>query len=451
MRRPTLAASPGRATLLTTALLAAVLLAAACPPLHTAVAQPSPDAVQAASAEDGFFLAPDIAVDRQGNAVLVWYGETAGQAVPDVEVYARRYGPDGAPLGPAFHVNATAAGNQRRPAVAVDPTGAFVVVWDTNTSTVWARRFAPDGAPLTGDIRVSPQDSLPHRDPDVAVAADGTFLVAWQLTSSGGDDDVVVRRFNRDGTPLSPARIPYDPAAETALQMNPALAALPTGTALVWEELAAAALAPGSSPDVLRRLDAAGTTAIVLQRLDTTAAPAGPPQTVAASDAEELRDPAIAAGADGGAVVAWATFTPTAGGIAARGYGADGAPLAPATPITPPEAAERFLPAAAATPSGTTVVAWIDATAVDNAPTGLAVRPLTPAGAPSDAPRYPRPPALGPSIPSGVAAAISPTAGNTLWLAWAQTPPGANPALSAIYLLRRAEQRLTVALPLIRN
>lgn len=430
MRRPTSATYPGRAAVLALALFTCAALALAL--ARPSAAQVAPADAVAVSDENGYFLAPDVAVDARGNAVVAWYGEAGGQPVPDVEVYARRYGPDGAPLGPALRVNAASAGSQRRPAVAVDPAGAFVVAWDTATRTIWARRFAADGTPLTGDIRVSPDDGGVHRDPDVAAAADGTFVVAWQLTPAAGDDDVAVRRFDRDGAPLSGLRIPYDPAAESALQMNPALAALPNGTALVWEQLGAA------------------TTAVLLQRLDPAAAPAGPPLTVSASSAEELRDPAIAARPDGAAVVAWATFAPASGGIAARSYGADGAPLAPAAAIAPAQAADRSLPSVAAS-GDSAVVAWLDSSTVDGAPAGLAARALAPAGAPDGEPFYPRPPALGPAPPSAVAAAIGATSGGALWLAWAQAPPGAGDAVSAIYLRRSVEPRFTVALPLARR
>lgn len=421
------------------ALLAAALLATMAAGASAAPATPF-GPVLAVSPADGFFLAPDVAVDTAGNAVVVWYGEAAGQATPDVEVYARRFGPSGAALGPAFRVNAASAGQQRRPAVAFAPTGEFVVAWDTGTATVWARRFAADGAPLTGDIRVS-QSAATHRDADVAVAADGTFLVAWQLSGPGGEDDVAVRRFDRDGTPLGAERIPYDPAGEADEQLNPALAALPAGaTALVWEELRAAS------------------TAVLLQRLEASGAPAGPPQLVAESSAAELRDPAVAAGPDGAVVVAWATFPEVTAepaartySVVARAYDAAGAARGPAVAVAPPGGDERFFPTVAVAADGTAVVAWVDATPALGAPVGVAARTLDAAGQPGGELFYPRPPAEGETAASSVAAAIGPAAPGDLWVAWAQRPAGAGDAVSAVALRRHVDQISTLALPLLRR
>src|SRR5262245_17601277 len=64
-----------------------------------------------------------------------------------------------APLGPEFQVSSAAAGEQVQPAVATDNRGNFVVAWqsqarDGSASRVVARRFGPDGAPLGGDFAV---------------------------------------------------------------------------------------------------------------------------------------------------------------------------------------------------------------------------------------------------------------------------------------------------------
>lgn len=419
---------PGRAaTFLAVAVLTVALLAVAAAAPATPVGP-----VLTVSPQDGFFLAPDVAVDAAGNAIVVWYGEAAGQTTAEVEIYARRYGPSGAPLGPSFRVNQSAAGQQRRPAVAVAPSGAFVVAWDTGTSTVWARRFAADGSPLSGDIPVSQSNT--SRDPDVVVAPDGTFMVAWQLTAPGGDDDVAVRRFDLDGTPLGAERLPYDPAAETDFQLNPALAALPGGAAaLVWEEVRATA------------------TAVVLRRLDASGAPSGATLPVADSSAEELRDPAVAAAPDGTTVVAWASYTPAGGGIAARSYSAAGEPLGAPVALAPPEAAERFLPAASVAADGSAVVAWVDTMLLQGALVGVTARRLSAAGQPEGELFYPRPPAPGETEVSGVAAAIGATAGAGLWVAWAQSPPGAGNTVSAIFMRRHVEQLYAIALPLVRR
>jgi hypothetical protein len=413
-------------------LACALALLAALPGAAAAAESAGLSPVLAVSAEDGSFLAPDIAVDAAGNAVVVWYGEAPGQAVPNSEIFARRYGPRGHALGPAFRVNAAARGQQRRPAVAVAPDGAFVVAWDTDTTTVWARRFTADGAPATGDIAISTGTAV-DRDPDVAVAPDGTFVVAWQRTPAGAPDDVALARFDRDGTPLGAERTPRPPADAVA-QINPALAALPAGQfALVWEELAS---------------DGAST--IFLRRLDATGAPSGNTQSVAILPAgpEELRDPAVAADSAGAAIVAWSVFSPAGDSIAARGFTAAGAPAGPAQTVAPAGPSRRFLPAVALI-GGAGYIAWGEAALTAGGPAGVAARAILASGAPAGDPLFPRPLAPGEQPALTATVAFGPGPGGEPWFAWAETGPSAAPAQSAIYARRITAWLYTTALPLV--
>lgn len=426
------------ATRLSARLAALALLACLTLVAASAAAAPATPAGPAftLSGEDGFFLAPDVAVDAAGNAVATWYGEAPDQAVPDVEIYARRYAPSGLPLGPTFTVNAVADGQQRRPAVAVHPDGAFVVAWDTDTRTIWARRFTADGRPTGGDIAVS-QRAATHRDPDVAIAADGSFVVVWELTAAG-DDDIAIRRFDAEGAPLGDERLLSDPAPDTARQLNPALAALPGGAlAIVWERQSGTLSAP--------------LTAVELLRLDAAGSPLGALQPVATSAAEELRDPAASAGPTGELVVAWSSFTTLGSQIFARSFGPDGAPKRPPVAVSPAEPAQRTLPAAASATDGAAIVTWTDSAPQAGAPAGVAARLLDGAGDPVAEPFYPRPPALGYGGASSVATALSAGSPNPLWLTWAQSPPVDGEVRSAVYARRLVERLYSTSLPLVRR
>lgn len=391
----------------------------------------------AVSAEDGYFLSPVATVDPAGQLIVVWYGDTPAQ--PGTEIYARRFSPGGAPLGPAFRVNAATVGSQRRPSVGADADGGFVVAWDTNTQSVWARRFGPDGAPLSGDIAVS-QSAASHRDPALAVAPDGSFAVAWELADpSSADGDILLRRFDATGTPIGAGRVPYDTAADRALQLNPALAPLPGGAlALVWEQTSLTSLVADST--------------LWLQRLDATGSLAGAAQPVASSSAEELRDPALATGADGRTLIAWSTFTAAGGAIYARRYGPDGQPLADGFRVSQPETAARFTPSVTVAADGSAVIAWVDATPREGVPVGVLARRLDAAGAPEGDELAPRTAASGASMAAAVAVAIGPDSTSPLWLTWSQPPPtDASTNLSAIYARRYVERFFQLALPLVRR
>ncbi len=427
-------ASP-RLALATAALALALVLAS---PSRAAPGVPVGPAL-AVSAEDGYFLSPAAAVDASGQLIMVWYGDTPAQ--PGTEIYARRFSPGGVPLGPAFRVNADTAGSQRRPSVGADADGGFVVAWDTNMQSVWARRFGPDGAPLSGgDIAVS-QSAGSHRDPALAVAPDGSFAVAWELADpSSADGDILLRRFDATGTPIGAARVPYDTAADSALQMNPALAPLPSGAlALVWEQTSLTSLVADST--------------LWLQRLDATGSLAGAAQPVASSNAEELRDPALATGADGRTLIAWSTFTAAGGAIYARRYGPDGQPLADGFRVSQPETAARFTPSVAVAADGSAVIAWVDSTPRAGVPVGVLARRLDAAGAPEGDELAPRTAANGASMADAVAVAIGPEVTSPLWLAWSQPPPPADDSatLSAMYARRYVERFFQLALPLVRR
>ena len=66
------------------------------------------------------------------------------------DLFAQRYNPAGVAQGAEFQVNASGAGNQNDPSVAVAPDGGFVVTWSDNGIAgrqVNGRLFDPNGRP----------------------------------------------------------------------------------------------------------------------------------------------------------------------------------------------------------------------------------------------------------------------------------------------------------------
>ncbi len=143
-----------------------------------------------------------VCVDRNedGLFVIVWhhgdkYDETQ-------EVYARRYGADGAPLGDVFLVNDLTEGNQSRPSVAVREDGSFIVAWsDTGPGNgIYARIFDAAGDPAgpsfqVNDPNIEGSQSLGHRS--VAALPGDRFIVTWGLYDRG----IWARIYEPDGTP----------------------------------------------------------------------------------------------------------------------------------------------------------------------------------------------------------------------------------------------------------
>ncbi|HUO84116.1 MAG TPA: DUF11 domain-containing protein [Thermoanaerobaculia bacterium] len=70
-----------------------------------------------------------MAADGAGNFVVAW--QSYLQDGPYYGIFGQRYDSSGAPVGSEFQLNTWTTNGQRRPAVAADGAGNFVVVWDS--------------------------------------------------------------------------------------------------------------------------------------------------------------------------------------------------------------------------------------------------------------------------------------------------------------------------------
>ena len=153
---------------------------------------------------------PALDVDDDGNFVIAWRSED--QDGSEGGIYAQRYNAAGGPLGGEFRVNTQTAGDQAMPAVAVDPTGDFVVAWqsydaDASGFGVVARRFDAVGVPEGDEFLVNTgYTSFDQSHPDVAIAADGSFVVVWQSSFEDGSSwGVYGQRYDAGGGTLGGA------------------------------------------------------------------------------------------------------------------------------------------------------------------------------------------------------------------------------------------------------
>ena len=92
---------------------------------------------------------PAIAADANGNFVVVWNSYFGG--IRSNEIFGRRFGADGSPIGSEFQINTTTSGNQKESSVAMDAAGNFVVVWygpGVSQEDIFGRRFDLNGQPL---------------------------------------------------------------------------------------------------------------------------------------------------------------------------------------------------------------------------------------------------------------------------------------------------------------
>jgi hypothetical protein len=175
---------------------------------------------------------PDVAMDADGNFVVVW--ESFTQDGPfDLSVFAQRYDTAGVPQGAEFRVHAASVGEQRRPSVAMDTAGNFVVVW--HGLHIAGRGFDATGTPQGPDFEVSTDTGSFQNLPSVAAGATGDFVAVWVSEGQDGDGrGVFGQRFTaagvKDGSEFRAN------SYTTSYQTFPSVAAGSSGRfAVVWQ------------------------------------------------------------------------------------------------------------------------------------------------------------------------------------------------------------------------
>jgi hypothetical protein len=277
--------------------------------------------------------APAVAADPAGAFVAVWQRQTGGS----YQVFARLFDRNGTPLGAEFQVNVAATGCHRFPAVASDAAGNFVVAWQSEPgsggSDIVVRKFNAAGTALSGEVTV---DSTPagtgNTNAAVAMAPNGEPLVVWQSNvAAGGGWGIYGQAFTADATPRL--------TGATQFEVSPA------GTAgQVWQSNNGTA-----SGIELRGFDGTGT-ATTAEIAASTAAASGQGR------------PRLAADASGNAVVVWQSLNQESGGwgygVIARRFTSAGAPLGAEMLVNTTVAGDQFEPAVASDASGNFLVTW---------------------------------------------------------------------------------------------
>jgi hypothetical protein len=197
-----------------------------------------------------------VAVDHDGDFVVVW--TSYGQDGDGAGVYMRLFNRDNEPLTDEVQVNTITDGDQRNANVAIDADGEFVVVWESEghgpdgSRDVFARRFSSVGDPLDEEQwRVNTQTVKDQDNPAVAMSSAGLFVVVWetegqtfgyfndihgQLFTFYDEDesDDVYTGFVGDEFLVNDA----DVAGTLGTELNPAIAMDPAGNFVVaWDEV----------------------------------------------------------------------------------------------------------------------------------------------------------------------------------------------------------------------
>ena len=153
-----------------------------------------------------------VARDPAGNFVVVW--ESDGQDGSGWGIFGQRFDAAGNALGGEFQINTTTSGDQRGASVATDAAGNFVVTWSSDGQDgsgwgVYGRRFDDAGTALGGEFLVNAYTAGNQHQASVAANADGEFAIVWtSVGQDGSSGGVYLRRYDSDGTALAaPTRV----------------------------------------------------------------------------------------------------------------------------------------------------------------------------------------------------------------------------------------------------
>jgi len=288
---------------------------------------------------------PALASDPTGRLVVVW--DSYGQDGDVSGIFGRRYDSAGTPGG-EFQVNTYTTGNQAYPAVATDAAGNFVVVWqgelqDGSQTGVFAQRFNAGGTPQGAEFRVNTYTTSAQYHASVAMDSTGNFLVVWQsFFQDSSGTGVYAQRYDAAGVPQG-AEFRVN-SYVTGEQNHPSIAMSPTGEFVVaWTSY----LLDGSLSEVFAR------------RFSATAVPQGPEFRVNTYTTGQQAAPGVAMDAHGSFVVAWDSDD---GGIYpdvfAREFDPAGAASGPEYRLNTYTTSSQTLARVALQPGGRFVVTW---------------------------------------------------------------------------------------------
>jgi hypothetical protein len=180
---------------------------------------------------------PAVAASPSGTFVVVWQDD---QGTTDYQIFAKRYSSSGSELGPKFKVNDNVGpADQEYPAVAIDSGGNFVIAWQDQRNgnyDIYTQRYSSTGSPIGSNFKVNDDPGTTNQTaPAVGVNKTGAFVIVWRDTRNGVDD-VYSQRYNSNGSKLG-ANLKVNSGNGTATIWGPSVALDDNGNFMVtWRE-----------------------------------------------------------------------------------------------------------------------------------------------------------------------------------------------------------------------
>jgi hypothetical protein len=150
---------------------------------------------------------PSVALDDEGDFVVVWTSNRGGFLAYE-EIAAQRFTSAGAPIGTEFRVNTYSYATQKAPVVAAESNGDFVVVWrsrfqDGDGYGIFGQRLTSAGVRIGTEFQVNAFTTAYQFGGKVASDDEGNFVVAWNsYTQDGAGSGVFGQRYDSSGALL---------------------------------------------------------------------------------------------------------------------------------------------------------------------------------------------------------------------------------------------------------
>ena len=307
----------------------------------------------------------DIAASASGTFVVAWedlyeYGPGAyGYAIPGA--FVRRIDGLGRPLGPEFRVSGLASYAKGGVAVASDPAGRFVVVWDdydavpdSNYIGIRGRRYNASGGVLGPPFLVNTVTTSDQMTPKVAMDSAGGFVVVWAEPGYQYGEFIHGRRFDSSGTAQGAQfQVNSEPCYGCAYSAFEGFA--------VFDDMDVVTNSAGNSMVVWRGRATESAEPDVRARLFDGAGAALGPEFVVGIDTDPysdygLRAPAVATDGSGRFVVVWTSFF--GGNTFVRRFDSAGGALGGEFQANTATVPFSYGPKVAADASGRFIVTW---------------------------------------------------------------------------------------------
>jgi hypothetical protein len=301
---------------------------------------------------------PKVATDANGNFVVAWTDERLPLTEPGFvsgDIYAQRYNSAGIAQGNEFLVNTTTVNGQLNPAIAVNPSGDFVIAWRSFSSTpssndgfIKMQRYNSAGVAQGGEIEVA-KTFVSVNSPAVALNNNGDMVITWH--DSVPYPNISGRFYSSSGL-IKPLVLPRPVRLGT--QSKSAIAIATDGSFIVtWAEAS-----PPLGPSVTTL------SAIRAQRFNNAGDPVG--SVFQVNDINDTdyskgyKDPAIALGANGDFMITWdvASLDGSGTGVYARRYNSAGVAQGNEFRVNTTTTGDQTKPAIAANSDGDFVISW---------------------------------------------------------------------------------------------